>query len=385
MDDGGHDTPYNVTRTATGGRLLTKKTLLPTPNPMTTDILPRYDRHETYRWNYDHAPAPVEVEVPAVAGDWTFCGLAVDSPLGMPAGPLLNGAWLLYYASLGFDVLTYKTVRSRGRECYDLPNLQPVECSDLIGGETNLRAIVDMPVDRPASWAVSFGMPSAEPGAWRDDVTRTKDKLPAGKLLSVSVVGTVEPDWTFDKLAADYAECARWAVESGADCIETNLSCPNVSSCDGQIYQNPAQARMVAQHVRDAIGTRPLLIKVGHVPTDEEKVALVDAVADYVDGMAMTNSIATTVVGSDGRLLFDGARRGICGAATRTASLQQTRGFARIVAERGAKIELIGVGGASTAEHVRDYLDAGASAVHVATAAMVDPAVGLKIRERFTR
>ena len=37
-------------------------------------------------------------------GDWDFCGLPVDSPLGVPAGPLLNGDWCLYYASLGFDV-----------------------------------------------------------------------------------------------------------------------------------------------------------------------------------------------------------------------------------------------------------------------------------------
>jgi dihydroorotate dehydrogenase len=311
--------------------------------------------------------------------------LAVDSPLGIPAGPLLNGAWVLYYASLGFDVLTYKTVRSRARECYELPNLQPVACGDLIGGESNLPAVDDMPPGKPTSWAVSFGMPSSEPDTWRRDIEQTKNELPTGKLLSVSVVGTVEPDWSFDQLAADYARCARWAVESGADCIETNLSCPNVSTCDGQIYQDPEQARTVVQHVRDAIGDRPLVIKIGHVPTDDEKAALVDAVAEYVDAMAMTNSIATTVMGRDGELLFDGAPRGICGAATLRASLEQTRGFARIVTERGVAIELVGVGGASTAEHVRNYLDAGASAVHIATAAMVDPGVGLRIREGFTR
>ena len=57
----------------------------------TTTTFPRYDRLQTYAWNYDHAPDPLEVDVPAVPGQWHFCGLAVDSPLGMPAGPLLNG------------------------------------------------------------------------------------------------------------------------------------------------------------------------------------------------------------------------------------------------------------------------------------------------------
>ena len=59
-------------------------------------ILPRYDARQSYDWNYRHAPAPAEVEVPAVPGEWRFCGLPVGSPLGVPAGPLLNGAWCLY-------------------------------------------------------------------------------------------------------------------------------------------------------------------------------------------------------------------------------------------------------------------------------------------------
>ena len=43
---------------------------------------------------------------------------------------------------------------------------------------------------------------------------------------SVSVVGTVQPGSTIERLAEDYAECARLAAEHGADTVETNLSCP---------------------------------------------------------------------------------------------------------------------------------------------------------------
>src|SRR4051812_19571338 len=89
-------------------------------------VLDHYDWRESYDWNYDHVPAPVIAEEPAVPGPWTYCGLPVNSPLGISAGPLLNGRWILYYASLGFDILTYKTVRSRERACYPMPNLQPV-------------------------------------------------------------------------------------------------------------------------------------------------------------------------------------------------------------------------------------------------------------------
>src|SRR5205809_4625652 len=95
--------------------------------------LPRYDPTKTYDWNYDHAPPVLKFDAPPVLGPWEFCGLRVSSPLGIAAGPLLNGRWVLYYAGLGFDVLTYKTVRSRPRPCYPLPNLQPVLCGQLQG------------------------------------------------------------------------------------------------------------------------------------------------------------------------------------------------------------------------------------------------------------
>jgi dihydroorotate dehydrogenase (NAD+) catalytic subunit len=347
---------------------------------MSATTTPRYNRHKTYQWNYDHAPDPVEGNTADVPGDWRFCGQRVASPLGVPAGPLLNGRWLLYYASLGFDLLTYKTVRSGPRPCYDPPNLQPVDCGSLYGGEVDLVA-----VDKDtASWAVAFGMPSQSPDVWRADIERTRRALAGEKVLSVSVVGTIQQGWTIDQLADDYARCARWAAESGADCIETNFSCPNVATCDGQLYQEIASAALVAERVRAAIDETPLIIKVGHMPDQSAADALISAVSPYADALAMTNSVATTVVDASGRRLFDGQKRGICGGAIREASVQQTELFARRITQLGASLEVIGVGGISSSEHVREYLRAGASSVQLATAAMLDPEVGLKIRREWS-
>ncbi|MGE4001411.1 MAG: dihydroorotate dehydrogenase [Planctomycetaceae bacterium] len=318
----------------------------------------------------------MDFEVPAMAGEWSFLGRKVGSPLGMPAGPLLNGKWILYYASLGFDVLTYKTVRSSYRECYPLPNLLPVRTGQLEGGERELEAAARM----GGSWAVSFGMPSMQPDVWRRDIEWTRARLRSDQVLSVSVVGTAQPGWTIDELADDYALCARWAVESGADCIETNFSCPNVCSRDGQLYQEPTPAGIVAQRVREAIGTTPYILKIGHFTDRESASQLLKSVAPYVDGLAMTNSVAATVRDAAGNVLFDGQKRGICGDATRQASVTQVRMFAQIMEEWGRPLALIGVGGASTAEHVEEYLDAGAESVHIATAAMLDPLVGRRIR-----
>jgi dihydroorotate dehydrogenase len=289
----------------------------------------------------------------------------------------LNGAWCLYYASLGFDMLTYKTVRSRPRECYPLPNLQPVRCSSLRGGEEELPASDAM----QGSWAVSFGMPSQSPDVWRADIEKTRARLSAEKLLSVSVVGSIQEGWTLDDLANDYAQCAHWAAGSGADCVETNFSCPNVATCDGQLYQHPRDAAVVAERVRAKIGKLPYIVKIGHLRSSNEMEELLMALAPHIDAVAMTNSVAATVVDHEGRRLFDGQKRGICGAATFEPSREQVRMAHEVIRWRDWRIELIGVGGASTAEHVRRYLEAGASAVHLATAAMVDPEVGLKIRQ----
>lgn len=353
-----------------------------TTEPRTQPVqnLLRYDPAESYRWNYDHAPEPVSLNVQSVDGDWTFCGLKAGSPLGMPAGPLLNGKWILYYASLGFDVLTYKTVRSGFRECYDLPNLVPVTTGSLNGSEERLSESTSM----NGSWAVSFGMPSMRPDEWRRDVEWTRENLSAEKLLSVSVVGTVQPGWSIADLAADYAQCVRWAVDSGADTVEMNFSCPNVATCDGQLFQQPDDAAAVARAVREAAGSKPVIVKIGHVQERDSAIALLDALAGSVDAIAMTNSVAATIE-SSGELLFDGQKRGICGAATREASTTQTRLFAELIRERGEKTRLIGVGGAATADDVRAYLNAGAECVHIATAAMVDPLTGVRIRQGLAK
>jgi len=341
-----------------------------------------YQWDKSYEQNYRHVPIMARsLEVPPCPGDWSFCGRKVASPLGIAAGPLLNGDWILYYAALGFDVLTYKTVRSKARACYELPNLQPVAVDQVTRAGSVLSAAAKM----QGSWAVSFGMPSQPPEVWRKDVERTRQQLPAGKLLSVSVVATAEADWSIDQVADDYALCARWAVQSGADAVECNFSCPNVQSCDGQLYQQPALAGLVAQRVRESIGRQiPLLVKVGYLEDAACIAELCRGLAPHVDALVMTNCIPARVKDAAGESLFGGESRGIGGSAIRTASVLQVRRFAEAIESQGLPLTLIGVGVIATADHVRQYLAAGAESVQLATAAMLDPTVALAIRAEFS-
>lgn len=345
-----------------------------------------YDISKTWLWNLQNAPAATTPSTDTNLGkiDWNWCGIKTSSPLGMTAGPLLNSNWLLHYAALGFDILVYKTVRSISRDCYDLPNLVPVETCPL----ANPGATVPTVSTWKDNWAVSFGMPSVSADVWRRDVEYARQQLPAGKVLIVSVVGTQDPSIidsheSLAQLADDFAQCAKWAMESGAHGVEANFSCPNVSTADGQLYQQPATAATVAKTIRRAIGDSPLVLKIGRVLTMQECESLVRHVGPFVSGFAMTNSIAATVRGADGSLMFDGQSRGICGDAIRDASVSQVAMFTEQIAKQKMAIDLIGVGGISSADHVRQYLNAGATSVGIATAAMIDPTLGHCIRSEW--
>ncbi|MGB4739961.1 MAG: hypothetical protein WBH50_17325 [Fuerstiella sp.] len=360
-------------------------------------MLLTYNLNETWRWNLDHAPdiAPllksgkVESHVPLAGRNWNWCGIPTSSSLGIPAGPLLDSRWLLYYAAVGFDILVYKTVRSVARECYPLPNLVPVDSTSLATAGSTVKSSKSM----HGSWAVSFGMPSQSPEIWRYDISVARAALPEGKVLVVSVVGTqnaaiTDKQASLEQLAEDFAKCAAWAIDSGAHGIEANFSCPNVSTADGQLYQQPEDAGFVAACIRSRIGDAPLVLKIGKVNTAAEANQLLECVAPFISGLAMTNSIAARVADESGTLLFDGQPRGICGSATLDAGVDQIQLFRKaLLKSEGAEsqgasqhLHLIGVGGISTADHVTRYLNAGADSIAIATAAMINPGLALNIR-----
>ena len=335
----------------------------------------KYDITKDYAWNFNHAPEPAQLNLDQVAGEWAYCGELVKSPLGIAAGPLLNGQWLLYYAALGFDILTYKTVRSCERASYGLPNLQPVTWEGGVVPE-ELRVTAQM----SGSWAVSFGMPSKPPRFWQEDVAATRSRLNKGKFLSVSVVATPEEDWSIDEVADDFAQCARWAAECGADGVEANFSCPNVSSVDGQLFLNPTDAGIVAAKLREAIPGMPLLLKVGRIENQETAHGFLERVAPFVNALVMVNGVSARGRRPSGELLFEGRCRGIAGNAIRETALEQMSLFDGLIREFGLDVTLVGVGGLGKAADVRACLDRGCEAVQFATAAMLNPGLGLDIR-----
>ena len=143
-----------------------------------------YRRDRSYRWNYERGPGfrgPFP-KIPATPQK-DFFGSRVRYRLGVAAGILLNSKWIECYSRLGFDVLTYKTVRSRERPCYPLPNWVFVDSKkDLEAGSDEILRITRRRPRDPAevTSAVCFGMPSQPPEVWRRDVSRANSRIRRG-------------------------------------------------------------------------------------------------------------------------------------------------------------------------------------------------------------
>src|SRR5439155_36274 len=135
---------------------------------------------------------------------------------------------------------------------WSLPNIRCVENQEQA-------AIVTRRV-RPGvcpTLAVSLGEPSTEPDIWRKDVRRAKERIGRGQMLIVSVAGTPEPEHDAEALIADYARCAAWAVESGADAVELHPAVPAPFVEQPQmIYENiPLAAQIICGCSTNGSGT----------------------------------------------------------------------------------------------------------------------------------
>lgn len=344
----------------------------------------RIDR--SYDWNYENGPV-FDGPCPAVPATprKTFLGYEVASRLGVAAGLLLNSRWVETYARLGFDILTYKTVRSRRRACYPVPNwvyLDPGVPLDGSGAPLVASGSGAEPFGFPTS-SVSFGMPSKEPAEWMADVARARSALGDGQVLVVSVVGTPEPGAGPAALVDDFARLAAMAREAGAQVVEANLSCPNVTSAEGQIFQDPALSGEIARAMRASAGTLPILLKAGCFADDAALGAYLRAVAGHVTGVTLVNGLSRRVVDAAGKPAFGPGREGsgVLGAGVFPFCLDVVRRAAALIEREKLDLAVVAVGGVAGPSEVGAYFSAGAAAVTMGSAPMFDPLLAVRLKE----
>ncbi len=172
----------------------------------------------------------------------------------------------------------------------------------------------------------------------------------------------------------DYAyTCERLDKEDQVGWLEVNVSCPNVHGGGMSFGTQPEAAAEVVRAVK-AVTTKPVIVKLSPNVTDIVAIAKACEAAG-ADGISLINTllgmridlrtkkpvIANTMGGFSGPAIFPVAVRMVYQVAN------------------AVSIPVVGMGGVSTAEDVVEMMLAGATAVEVGAANLVDPFVCQRI------
>lgn len=166
----------------------------------------------------------------------------------------------------------------------------------------------------------------------------------------------------------EYAEtCARIDAQEGVGIIEVNVSCPNVSHGGMAFGTDPKSAAAVTKAVK-AVTTKPVYIKLSPNVTDIVPIAVAceDAGAD---GISLINTMLGMRIDLRRRRPVIANRMGgFSGSAIFPVALRMVYQVYEAV-----RVPVIGMGGVSSAEDVIEMMLAGATAVQVGAANLVNP------------
>lgn len=190
-----------------------------------------------------------------------------------------------------------------------------------------------------------------------------QDKAPQWQTLPLPVIVNINGE-----SAAEYASLAgRLDGVGGIAGIELNISCPNVAGGGMLFGADASAAAEVTRAVRSATAA-PLLVKL--TPNTNDIVAIAEAVVEAgAEALTVANTYVGMAINANARRpALSNVTGGLSGPAIKPLTL-------RLVYDIAARVSVpvVGCGGVMTGEDAVEYLMAGASAVQVGMATLVDP------------
>ena len=168
----------------------------------------------------------------------------------------------------------------------------------------------------------------------------------------------------------DYAyTCAKLDKEEQVGWLEVNVSCPNVHGGGMSFGTQPEAAAEVTRAVK-AVTTKPVIIKLS--PNVTDIVSIAKACEDAgADGISLINTMLGMRINLNTRKpIIANTMGGFSGPAIFPVAVRMVYQVAKAV-----KVPVIGMGGVSSAEDVIEMMLAGATAVEVGAANLVNPYV----------
>jgi dihydroorotate dehydrogenase (NAD+) catalytic subunit len=173
--------------------------------------------------------------------------------------------------------------------------------------------------------------------------------------------------------ADEYVAVIERLSQANIDMLELNISCPNVS--EGGIAFG-TDSRITHDLVRrcKAAARQPLYVKLSPNVTDITEIARA-AEAAGADGLSLINTLIGMKIDiRRKRPLLSNKTGGLSGPAIMPVAVRAVYQVYKAV-----KIPIIGMGGIMTGEDAVEFLMAGASAVAVGTAGLINPMAALEI------
>ena len=166
----------------------------------------------------------------------------------------------------------------------------------------------------------------------------------------------------------DYAyTCEKLDKEEQVGWLEVNVSCPNVHGGGMSFGTNPEAAAEVTRAVK-AVTSKPVIIKLSPNVTDIVSIAKACEEAG-ADGISLINTLLGMRIDMRRRApIIANKMGGFSGSAIFPVAVRMVYQVAHAV-----NIPVVGMGGVSTAEDVIEMMMAGATAVEVGAANLVDP------------
>jgi dihydroorotate dehydrogenase (NAD+) catalytic subunit len=187
------------------------------------------------------------------------------------------------------------------------------------------------------------------------------------KKVMANVSGFSIDDYAYTCAQLDKCEQVGW--------LEVNISCPNVHGGGMSFGTSPEAAAEVTRAVK-AVTTKPVIIKLSPNVTDIVSIAKACEEAG-ADGISLINTLLGMRIDIKTRKpVIANKMGGFSGNAIFPVAVRMVYQVSQAVT-----IPVIGMGGVSSAENVIEMMLAGACAVEVGAANLVDPYVCKKIIE----
>jgi dihydroorotate dehydrogenase len=311
---------------------------------------PFYNPEKSYEENFKEGPYGIfsDKEIFSKEGEpqYDFFGHKVYSPFGIPAGPLINGNFVQAALDKGFDIVTYKTVRTKKYPCHPWPNVLAVHLDgDLTIEKANNKLIANGDYKEPLSITNSFGVPSFEPEFWRKDIEKIVKNNQKGQIIVGAFQGTKTEDGNVENYINDFRLAARLLKESGIKVFEVNFSCPNEGTANLLCF-DVGRSELVAEAIKEEIGELPLIVKIAYFKDEEMLKNFVQKVGAVVQGISAINTISALIIDKDGNQALPGvdrSRSGVCGHSIKWAGLEMVERLKKLREELGYSYTIIGV------------------------------------------